>query len=404
MCGATLADPVEIQAPEIKRAAVSRDRVAPRVAPPLREERYAPSVREERYVPPVREERIEREPISERSAPPISGPSFLGLGGEPSTGDGYSGYSRSPDYLLEDDEPKRSYGRFFFILLLLAAIAGLGWMRYTRGDWVPPWVKGALQSTRKPPQQPTEATPRAADTTAPAATTPDNTQNAPTESNIPPSTAGATPSASTSPTPPASAPAAQPSEGAPNSLTTDIAKAAPAKGPDTAKARESNARDANSDDSGDEEGAGPPAAAKPSAKKAVVDDNEDADEPPARTTRASKSAKAVPARPVQEASPDDALVANAEKYLYGRGVPQNCDRALSSLRAAAGRQNSRARSLLGTMYATGHCVGRDLPNAYRWFALASRENADNIWVQRNLEMIWREMTPQERQLATQRSQ
>jgi hypothetical protein len=45
-----------------------------------------------------------------------------------------------------------------------------------------------------------------------------------------------------------------------------------------------------------------------------------------------------------------------------------------------------------------------LPNAYRWFALASRENADNTWIQRNLEMIWREMTPQERQLATQRNQ
>jgi TPR repeat protein len=56
------------------------------------------------------------------------------------------------------------------------------------------------------------------------------------------------------------------------------------------------------------------------------------------------------------------------------------------------------------MYATGHCVPKDLPNAYRWFALASHDNTDNLWVQRNLEMIWREMTPQERQLATQRSQ
>jgi TPR repeat protein len=56
------------------------------------------------------------------------------------------------------------------------------------------------------------------------------------------------------------------------------------------------------------------------------------------------------------------------------------------------------------MYATGHCVSKDLPNAYRWFALASRQQGDNMWVQKNLEMIWREMTPQERQLATQRSQ
>jgi TPR repeat protein len=73
---------------------------------------------------------------------------------------------------------------------------------------------------------------------------------------------------------------------------------------------------------------------------------------------------------------------------------------LGALRSAADQQNERARSLLGTMYATGHCVPKDLPNAYRWFALASRGNPDNMWVQRNLEMIWREMTPQERQIAT----
>jgi hypothetical protein len=39
MCGATLGESAEIQAPEIKRAAVSRDRVAPSVPPAMREER-----------------------------------------------------------------------------------------------------------------------------------------------------------------------------------------------------------------------------------------------------------------------------------------------------------------------------------------------------------------------------
>ena len=129
------------------------------------------------------------------------------------------------------------------------------------------------------------------------------------------------------------------------------------------------------------------------------DNSEEAATPePAKPVRPAKpkpSRAAVPA-----VSPDDALITNAEKYLYGRGVPQNCDRALSGLRSAAERDNTRARTLLGTMYATGHCVPKDLPNAYRWFAQASRTSPDNMWVQRNLEMIWREMTPQERQLAT----
>jgi hypothetical protein len=400
MCGATLADPVEMQAPEIKRAAVSRDRVAPRVVPPLREERVVTPVREERYVPPIREERFIREDPPERSAPPISGPSFLGLGGEPSSG--YDTYSRSPDYLLEDDEPRRSYGRFVFILLVLAAIGGLGWMRYTRGDWVPPWVRTALQSSRKPAQPTAEGTPATPDASAPAAPSAStSTGGTATESNIPPATGTTTPSATDAQTPAASTGTAAPPAAATNGTPSEAAKTPATKAPENRKSAEENAPDA-----GDEEAAArPPAAAKAPAKKTVAEDSEGEEEPSvrARSTRSS-AAKAAPAKPVEETTPDDALVANAEKYLYGRGVPQNCDRALSALRAAAGRQNSRARSLLGTMYATGHCVGRDLPNAYRWFALASRENADNVWVQRNLEMIWREMTPQERQLATQRSQ
>ncbi len=36
----------------------------------------------------------------------------------------------------------------------------------------------------------------------------------------------------------------------------------------------------------------------------------------------------------------------------------------------ARQSNPKAQTLLGAMYATGHCVGRDLPNAYRWFAKA----------------------------------
>jgi hypothetical protein len=269
-------------------------------------------------------------------------------------------------------------------------------MRYTRGDWIPPWVKTALQFTKKPPQQQAEATPPGTDSSATPAT-PDNSHGTATETDIPPTTGGANPNTTEPPAASGNTQSTQPAEGATNGAPTEAAKAPPTKGAESTKATEVNA-----DDSSDEEAGGTPrAAAKAPTKKTVVDDNEDADEPPAKT-RAAKSTKA--AKPVDEGSPDDALVVNAEKYLYGRGVPQNCDRALSALRAAAGRQNSRARSLLGTMYATGHCVGRDLPNAYRWFALASRENADNVWVQRNLEMIWREMTPQERQLATQRSQ
>jgi TPR repeat protein len=63
------------------------------------------------------------------------------------------------------------------------------------------------------------------------------------------------------------------------------------------------------------------------------------------------------------------------------------------------RANTKAQTVLGTMYATGHCVGRDLPTAYRWFARALREEPQNSRISEDLQVLWRQMTPQEKQLA-----
>ena len=98
-------------------------------------------------------------------------------------------------------------------------------------------------------------------------------------------------------------------------------------------------------------------------------------------------------------SADDPAVADAERYLYGRGVRQNCGRALSALHPAADASNPKARTLLGAMYATGHCVPRDLPSSYRWFTLALREDPNNVWVERNLQTVWNEMSASEKQRA-----
>ena len=65
----------------------------------------------------------------------------------------------------------------------------------------------------------------------------------------------------------------------------------------------------------------------------------------------------------------------------------------------ARESNPKAQTLLGAMYATGHCVGRDLPTAYRWFARALHGDPGNSRVQRDLEVLWKQMTPEERQLA-----
>jgi TPR repeat protein len=107
-----------------------------------------------------------------------------------------------------------------------------------------------------------------------------------------------------------------------------------------------------------------------------------------------------PTAPSLSAS-DDNLVQQGEAYLYGDGVPQNCDHALRDLKTAAGRSHVRAMGDVGTMYATGHCVTRDLPTAYRWFARALHKDPGNGRIQQDLEVLWRQMSAGERQLAMQ---
>jgi hypothetical protein len=92
-------------------------------------------------------------------------------------------------------------------------------------------------------------------------------------------------------------------------------------------------------------------------------------------------------------------VAEGENYLYGRGVRADCALAQRNLLIGAQHSNAKAQTLLGAMYATGHCVTRDLPSAYRWFAKALQGDPSNSRVQRDLEVLWKQMTPEERQIA-----
>jgi TPR repeat protein len=94
------------------------------------------------------------------------------------------------------------------------------------------------------------------------------------------------------------------------------------------------------------------------------------------------------------------LVADGEKYLYGTGAAENCALADKNLRAAAAHSNPKALTMLGAMAATGHCTTRDLPSAYRFFARALHEDPNNGRIQRDLEVLWRQMSAQERQVAT----
>lgn len=115
-----------------------------------------------------------------------------------------------------------------------------------------------------------------------------------------------------------------------------------------------------------------------------------------------RAGSAVAAKPAPAADAGEAERRKGEAYLYGRGAAKNCDAAIKYLKAASAKDNAKARSTFGTMYATGHCVPRDLPTSYSWFALALRADPNNQVLEKDLSAIWNQMTPPERLLATKK--
>jgi hypothetical protein len=307
--------------------------------------------------------------------PPVSGPSFLGLGDE---------RTRDLDYLLED-EPPRGHGRLYLALFLLILSGGLLAWHWQRDGY--PWMY-----TPKPTVSGVRAS-------SPSAAAPDTTAAAappvvPVEqtSNPAPPDAQSTPGEGVQTS---SVPAGQPS---PDSSISDNPATA-AKSSDQASNPDQN--------SAIGEGAAQPSSPSPAAGA----NESEAAEPASTATKAPKETRIASAAPMPKAvtpkpSPtapattfEDRLVTDGEKYLYGRGVPEDCARASRNLQIAARGANAKAQTLLGAMYATGHCVGRDLPSAYRWFAKALHGDPGNSRVQRDLEVLWKQMTPEERQLA-----
>ncbi len=279
--------------------------------------------------------------------PVTAGMSFLGLSDAPS--------SRSPSYLLDDEEDgERSvaWGRIFIVLILLAAAGGLGW-QYYRGAY---------------PFGPRAQAPAAA---APA-TTP---ASAPEESSTSTAATSAPKPSSETPVPEASTTPAEPAASAPAS-TPESTPPPETKAETPAKA----------------EPAAPAETAQPAPEKTAVAKVEKT--PPVR----AKTPAPAPEPPVP---PGESLYIQGQRYLYGTGgVKANCDLALKSLLSAASRSHARAQSTLGTMYSTGHCVTRDLPSAYRWFAKALHSDPNNTRLEQDLSVVWRQMTPGEKQLAT----
>jgi len=296
-------------------------------------------------------------------APSISGPSFLGLNDpaprKDSPGrratlsiDPHSAPGSNLDYLLDDEEQPRHWGigKIFVILLALALAVGFGYLR---------WKKTGLGVLTKKPAAVAQNSP---DSTSAAASTPSITPEPqpanPPASSIQPVTDSATPG-----------------------TTTPAPSNAPAPSTST------------------------PAASTPSGDASKPTEEASSPEKPATPPEkdSSTAAKEVAPKP-SPARPSD-TIAEAQKYLYGRGgASQDCDRGLRLLKPLANQGNPKAMVEMGALYSAGLCTPRDLPTAYRWFAQALHKDPENESIQRDLQKLWGEMTQPERQLAIKLSQ
>ena len=282
---------------------------------------------------------------------------------EPSIGSLQGEFFSGFDSFLEPEQPKTGGRRILLLVLLLAALGGAGWWTYTKylaamGNRKPETTSSSASESpaEKPPAQPT------AQNAAPA------------------------PDAGSSQTvaPSAGVPPVAPSAGVPASPS-ENAGAGPETTPNTADTETKSVEESK------------PAAPAKIAPFKPIDKRPAKREP--RTT-----AKRSPSPPPAAADTGDADFRKGEAYLYGRGAPKNCDEAVKYLKTASAQSNAKARSTFGTMYATGHCVPRDLPTSYLWFALALRVDPNNQILEKDLSAVWNQMTPPERQMATRMKQ
>ncbi len=311
-----------------------------------------------------------------KAVPPISGPSMLGLsqpGPSPSVSNPkptHSEWDLNPsamqhpttdilrerafsglDSFLEPEEPRTGGRRVVLLLVLLVALGGAAWWTYT--NYLNPAEKRAA-------------------TNSSATATDASSESAPKANQQSPATTDSGKAASAAPT----VVPEGPSENAGTS-----SDGSPKSAPSETKTVEIT-----------------PEPIAPAPKAAAIEKHPPK---PARSAIPPKSAKAL--QPA-ESDTGDADFRKGEAYLYGRGKPENCDEAVRNLKAASAKSSAKARSAFGTMYATGHCVPRDLPTSYSWFALALRVDPNNQILEKDLNAVWNQMTPPERQMATRMKQ
>jgi len=341
---ATMVEDVEKKGPE-KAVVIAADPIKP------------PAYLEEEKIPPVPRSVVERTLPKktlddERDEPTtISGPSFLGLTD--------TSESDQTSYLLEDNRPRG--GKSWIVLfLLLVILGGIVWWQsdaIQRAGFGIPLLHSAAQQPSSNPQSVQDAGSTAAPIPQPNKTSADDAERfTTTDPNSAADDAKATtPASGVTPSNP------------PESKTADAAATQPALSRQAQEAKQRQSDQAAADQ---------------------ADQNSSNEKP------MLAAADAKPAPGAAEAQPDphqNKLLLAGEKYLYGRGVPRSCDQAMIYFRAAADENNVPAMSHLAALYNSGECVKQDTGQAYGWLLRAHDADPNNTWIERDLEMMKRQM-------------
>lgn len=310
----------------------------------------------------------------QRTPVPVTGPSFLGLS---------DSSDRGAEYLLED-EPHPGRRRAIFVSLLVLIAAGALIFYWRKAGY--PWIShsGGQSASATLPTSPSPGD-TSSDNTSTGSTTTPPSEVAPPMANQPklekPMTGvGDRPVPNDSGTA-----AAAPKQASPEKQEATNNEGAESSTSETQTSEEeTSGNKAQNDATGYAEA--PLAATPPKATPAVP--------------RATRAIKTLPLTPAPADPAEDSLYLQGQKYLYGgAGVSANCARAQQYLMSSANNNNPKAESTLATMYATGHCVGKNLPLAYRWFARALHTDPRNTRLERDVEIMWNQMSSQEKQIA-----
>jgi hypothetical protein len=130
---------------------------------------------------------------------------------------------------------------------------------------------------------------------------------------------------------------------------------------------------------------------------ATIDDTTDKKPPPDEPLPNADSKSPEEAK-IPDYKPSAALV-RAQQYIRGKGVQQNCEQGLLYLKAATDKSDPGAAIQMAALYSSGLCVKQDRVMAYRWFNSAHELQPANMWIQKNMDQLWAQMSSQERRLA-----